>query len=166
VVNIGGDHVPHDANLRVFEALAAGALLLTSQPTELTQIGFREGVHFVGYREPSEISGLVRKYLNDEPARAKIVEAARSLALAEHTYDRRTEQLLAILRQPERRGSAPARSWPESRARLAALDFYSGHGLSACAAAQFRRIAGRGFRETMQGASLLSRCWIKSLRIK
>src|SRR5438105_7383424 len=117
VVNIGGDHVPHDANLRVFEVLASGALLLTSLPTELTQLGFREGVHFVGYREPSEISGLVRKYLNDEPARAKITAAARSLALAEHTYDRWSEQLLAILAQPERRGLAPARSWTESRPR-------------------------------------------------
>jgi spore maturation protein CgeB len=164
VVNIGGDHVPHDANLRVFEVLASGALLITSLPTELTELGFREGVHFVGYRNPAEISRLVRKYLNDESSRVEITETARNLTLAEHTYDRRADRLLTILAQPERRRLAPARSWPESRARLAALDFYSAHGLTACAAAQFRHIAGRGFRETIQGASLLSRSWVKSLR--
>jgi hypothetical protein len=164
VVNIGRDDFPIDANLRVFEVLASGALLLTSVPTELTQLGFQEGIHFVGYRNPAEINALVRKYLNDEPSRTQMAEAARELILAEHTYDRRVDHLLARLSRPGRQKLAPARSWSESRARLVALDFYSAHGLTACAANQFRLIAGRGFRETMQAASLLSRSWLKSLR--
>jgi len=163
VANVGRDDFPNDANLRVFEVLASGALLFTSMPTELTQLGFQEGVHFVGYLNPSEISALVRKYLNDEPARAQIAEAARELVLTEHTYDRRVDRLLARLAQSGQQKFAPARSWPESRARLVALDFYSAHGLTACAANQFRHIAGRGFRETIQGVSLLSRSWLKSL---
>ena len=164
VVNIGRDDFPQDANLRVFEVLASGALLLTSMPTELTQLGFQEGVHFVGYDHPAEINALVRKYLQDEPARARIGGTARALVLAEHTYDRRVDQLLARLAQFGQEKLAPARSWPESRARLAALDFFAAHGLTTCAADQFRHIAGQGFRETMQGASLLSRSWLKSLR--
>jgi hypothetical protein len=164
VVNIGRDDFPQDANLRVFEALASGALLLTSIPTELSQLGFQEGVHFVGYRDPVEISALVRKHLNDEAARVRIAGTVRELVLAEHTYDCRVDQLLALLSQSAQQKLAPARSWPESRARLAALDFYSAHGLTGCAANQFRHIAGRGFRETIQGASLLSRSWLKSLR--
>jgi hypothetical protein len=164
VVNIGRDDFPQDANLRVFEVLASGALLLTSIPAELTQLGFQEGVHFVGYRDPAEISSLVRKYLNDETARARTAGTARELVLAEHTYDRRIDQLLAILSHSGQQKLAPARSWPESRARLVALDFYSAHGLTGCAANQFRHIAGRGFRETIQGASLLCRSWLKSLR--
>jgi hypothetical protein len=162
VVNIGGDHVPHDANLRVFEVMAAGALLLTSLPTELTAIGFQEGVHFVGYRNPEEIVPLVRKYLNDETARAAIADKARALVLAEHSYDRRVEQLLERLSQPRFQNLAPARSWPKSRARLVALDFYAANGLVGCASAQYRHIVGRGFRETIQGASLLARSWLKS----
>jgi hypothetical protein len=164
VVNIGRDDFPNDANLRVFEVLASGALLLTAIPTELTQLGFQEGVHFVGYRNAAEIGSLVRKYLNDEPARARIAETARGLVLAEHTYDRRVDHLLARLSQTGQQKLAPARAWPESRARLVALDFYSAHGLTTCAANQFRHIAGHGFRETIQGASLLSRSWLKSLR--
>lgn len=163
-VNIGRDDFPQDANLRVFEVLASGALLLTRVPTELRQCGFQEGVHFIGYRDPAEISGLVRKYLDDEAERGRIATAARELVLNKHTYDQRAGQLLALLAPAAGRNSAPARSWPEPRARLVALDFYSAHGLPACAARQFRHVAGRGFRETIEGASLLFRAWLRSLR--
>jgi hypothetical protein len=166
VVNVGRDDFPQDANLRVFEVLASGALLLTAWPTELTRLGFAEGRHFVAYRHPAEINGLVRKYIEDQPARAAIAAAARKLVLEQHTYDRRVEELVARLEAGDGRFRAPARSWPESQARLVALDFYSAHGLSACAARQFRHIAGRGFRETMEGASLLSRAWLRSLRAR
>jgi spore maturation protein CgeB len=71
VVNIGRDDFPQDANLRVFEVLASGTLLLTAMPTELTQLGFQQGTHFVGYCDPAEINSLARKYLQDEPARAR-----------------------------------------------------------------------------------------------
>jgi len=164
VVNIGRDDFPQDANLRVFEVLASGALLFTSMPTELTQLGLQEGVHFIGYRNPAEIITVLRKYLQDKPARTRIAETARALVLAKHTYDRRVGQLLARLAQPRQKKLAPARSWPEPRARLVALDFFAAHGLTACAANQFRHIAGHGFRATIQGASLLSRSWLKSLR--
>src|SRR5438132_13742046 len=87
VVNIGRDDFPQDANLRVFEVLASGALLITSLPSELTQLGFQNGVHFVGYRDHSDLIGIVRRYLADEASRSKIAEAARSLALSEHTQD-------------------------------------------------------------------------------
>jgi hypothetical protein len=166
VVNFGRDDFPEDANLRAFEVLASGALLVTSCPTELTQLGFEEGRHFVAYRDPAEISNLVKKYINDEAARAAIAAAARELVLTEHTYDRRVEELLARLTPASGRRSAPARSWPESRARLVALDFYAAHGLPGCAARQFRHVAGHGFRETMEGASLLSRAWLRSLRAR
>src|SRR6266851_3617913 len=53
VVNIGRDDFPQDANLRVFEVLASGTLLLTSMPTELAQLGFQQGAHFVGYCDPA-----------------------------------------------------------------------------------------------------------------
>lgn len=164
VVNIGRDDFPQDANLRVFEVLAAGALLLTSLPTELSRLGFQEGVHFIGYREHQEIGAMVRRYLQDDGSRKRISQAGRQLVLCEHTYDRRAEQLLARLAATGAKKLAPARSWPEHRVRLAAMDFYAAHGLAECAGRQFRLIAGRGFRETIEGASLLSRAWVRSLR--
>ena len=166
VVNIGRDDFPQDANLRVFEVLASGALLVTSLPTELAELGFSEGRHFVGYRDPAELPRLVRAYLKDEAARSRIAQAARERVLHEHTYDQRANQILDRLKGARGAKQAPARRWPESRARLAALDFYAGHGLRQCAATQFRLIAGRGFRETMEGASLLARAWLRSNRAR
>ena len=164
VVNIGRDDFPQDANLRVFEVLASGALLITSLPSELEQIGFADGAHFAGYRQPAEIRGLVRKYLDDETERVRIAAAGRELVLADHTYDRRAGQLLARLAHSENVKQAPARKWPEANSRLAAMDFYAAHGLTACAARQFPYIAGHGFRETIEAASLLSRAAWRSLR--
>ena len=78
VVNIGRDDFPQDANLRVFEVLASGALLITSLPSELTELGFQNGVHFVGYRDASDLIRILHRYLADETSRSKIAEAARS----------------------------------------------------------------------------------------
>jgi hypothetical protein len=164
VVNLGRDDFPQDANMRVFEVLASGALLVTSLPTELSDIGFEEGVHFIGYQNPGEIIPVVRRFLRDEPARASIAKAARAKVLQEHTYDRRAEQLIERLEAFGQKESAPARRWPEPRMRLAYLDFFAGNGVLECAEAQFRRIAGHGIRETMEGAVLLGKAWLKQIR--
>src|SRR5215472_13063763 len=161
VVNIARDDYPQDANLRVFEVLASGALLITSLPTELSDLGFQNGVHFVGYRSKDELIPIIRKFLDNEPARARISAAARAITLAEHTYDRRVDQLLSHLEQTGDKRLAPARTWPEARTRFMALDFFASHGVFHCAASQFRHIAGRGFRETVEGAALLTRAWFR-----
>src|SRR5580658_5858566 len=44
IVNVARDDYPQDANMRVFEAMASGALLITRLPSELTSIGFEDGV--------------------------------------------------------------------------------------------------------------------------
>src|SRR5229473_3611606 len=164
VVNIGRDDFPQDANMRVFEVLASGALLVTSMPNELSNIGFEEGVHFVGYQNPSELIPVVQRFLRDEPTRASIAKAARAKVLQEHTYDRRAEQLIERLEAFGQKEFAPARRWPEPRMRLAYLDFFAGNGVLECAEAQFRRIAGRGIRETMEGAVLLGKAWLNQVR--
>jgi len=161
VVNIGRDDAPHECNLRVFEVLASGALLLTSAPTELTALGFEEGVHFAAYRRESEIIPLVRHFLQNEDERARIANAGREKTLQEHTYDARVAQLLQRLEEAGDRKLAPARSWPEARVGLAYLDFFAGHGVLDCAAARYRDIVGRGVRETIGGAALLAWSWFR-----
>ncbi|PYT48606.1 MAG: hypothetical protein DMG44_14080 [Acidobacteria bacterium] len=166
VVNIGRDDFPRDANMRVFEALASGALLITSLPSELTDLGFKDGVHFAGYRAENEIPILVARYLKDEPARACIANAGREKCLEEHTYDRRVDQFLDHLREFGNQKLAPARRWSKSRVGLMYVDFFAAHGVPSCAQAQFRRFAGRGFSETMQGATLLAKAWMKELSLR
>lgn len=114
VVNVSGDAAPQDANLRCFEAMASGALLVNRVPTELTQLGFAEGVHFVGYRQPEEVKDVVRRWLEDDDGREAIARRARELVLREHTYDARVETILATITDGTR---APARSWPRAKQR-------------------------------------------------
>jgi spore maturation protein CgeB len=59
---------------------------------------FEPGREIVCYQEPGEIAGLVRHYLRHDEERAKIIQAARSRILAEHTYDLRLESLVRTMR--------------------------------------------------------------------
>jgi glycosyltransferase involved in cell wall biosynthesis len=162
VVNIGRDDFPQDANLRVFEAMACGALLITQTPTELTDLSFQEGVHFVGYREPSEIKELVRRYLNNDTAAKSIAAAGRELTLSQHTYEQRVETLLARIDQTSARNQAPARSWPEWRAGLIPLDFYAASGLKECMNKQYKYIARRNIIGMIAGTPIVARAWLRA----
>ncbi|MBZ5700734.1 MAG: glycosyltransferase [Acidobacteriia bacterium] len=166
VVNIGRDDYPQDANLRTFEAMAAGALLITALPSELTQIGFEDGVHFLGYRDTGEITFLVRKYLDDEPARKRIAEAGREKVLREHTYDVRVEKWLERAAQDAGKLQAPARHWPEGRVRRIYLDYFAANGALAQAAAELPKIARHNLKDALIGAALLGRAGSKRLAAK
>jgi hypothetical protein len=164
VVNIGRDDFPQDANMRAFEVLASGALLVTSLPSELTDLGFEEGVHFAGFRQYEDLLTLVKRFLGDEPARSRIANAGREKVLREHTYDRRVDQILLRLQQFGPQKLAPARQWPASRVELMYLDFFAAHGVLKSAAKNLRHLAGGGFRETAEGAALLGKAWISGRR--
>jgi len=164
VVNIARDDFPQDANLRTFEAMAAGAFLLTSLPTELAQIGFEDGVHYVGFRKEAEIVPLVRKYLLEESARRQIAEAARDKVLHEHSYDRRVEAILELVKQNGRKLLAPARSWSEERVRLTYLDYFASNGALDCATDELRSISRLSIGDATRGAEMLARAWARKSR--
>ena len=164
VINIARDDYPQDANLRAFEAMAAGALLITRVPSELQAIGFEEGTHFAGYRAPAEIGEVIRKFLADEPARRRIAEAGREKTLAGHTYDCRVKTLLERLEEEGSRLCAPARQWPEERVRLLYLEYFTGDPSLGTAYREFWRIARRSVRHAIAGAPLLARAWARKAR--
>ena len=158
VVNIGDDY-PQDANVRTFEAKAAGALLVTSLPSELTAIGFQDGVHFVGYRNKEEITGVVRAYLANERARRTIAAAGQELVLREHTYDRRVGTFLKLIEEAQKKRCAPARSWDEERVRLAYLEYFAVNGALGCALAELPAIAQRILAKALAGSIVIARAW-------
>jgi hypothetical protein len=164
VVNIGRDDFPEDANLRTFEAMAGGALLFTSLPTELSAIGFQEGVHFVGYRDASEIVPLIQQYLADEPPRRRIAEAGRARVLREHTYDRRADTIVELIAEFKDARSAPAREWPEAQVRLTYLDYFASNGALNCASAELPKIVRRSLPKGVVGVALLGRAWERRAR--
>jgi hypothetical protein len=163
-VNVTRDDFPQDANMRAFEAMAAGSLLISRMPTELTTIGFQEGVHFVGYRDEREIIDLVTQYLCDEQARRSISQVGRHKVLTEHTYDSRVNFLLDQLARHPNRLFAPARQWTADRFRLSYLDYYASHQVLRCARIQLQQIAQLDLRHALAGGALLGRAWARELR--
>lgn len=157
VVNVGRDDFPHDANLRVFEALASGALLITATPTELTELGFQDGVHFATYASEDEVVPKIQYFLDHPEERLRISNAGRDKTLREHTYDQRALALLQRLQQYSGQKLAPARSWPDWRSRLIAVDFFVAHQVMDCATHEFLRTAGKSLSFATQGAGLLAR---------
>jgi len=93
-----------DVNMRVFEAMAAGALLITDEAEGLEDL-FEDGVHLVIYRNDNELRDLVTHYLEDHQARERIAGSGQQLVLQQHTYAHRTAEILKRTR--EALGHAP-----------------------------------------------------------
>lgn len=81
-------------NSRVFDALAAGRLVLTNNERGAEETF--EG-RLPVFRSKEELTELVRHYLADEEARQAKVKELREFVLAKHTYAIRAEELERIL---------------------------------------------------------------------
>ncbi len=88
--------IGNDVNMRVFEALACGSMLVTNDLAEngLAEL-FQDGVHLATYREPGEMLEVIRYYLDHADRREAIAAAGRAEAVGRHTYRHRMERLLA-----------------------------------------------------------------------
>jgi FkbM family methyltransferase len=85
----------NDVNMRVFEALACGSLLLTNDLAESGQEElFRGGVHLATYQDAEELLYKATYYLGHEAEREKVAAAGRAEVLARHTYLHRMQTLL------------------------------------------------------------------------
>lgn len=84
-------------NQRVFDVPACGGFVLTDRQTGLERL-FEPGKETAVFDHPEEITDMVRHYLDHEAERRRLTQAARTRVLAEHTYERRLEQLLSAMR--------------------------------------------------------------------
>lgn len=84
--------IKNDLNMRVFEAMCSGSLLLTDNADGLTGF-FTDRRHLVIY-DDDDFVDLAVYYLKNEAEREKIAGAGRLEALAQHTYERRVETLI------------------------------------------------------------------------
>ncbi|MES2309290.1 MAG: glycosyltransferase [Verrucomicrobiota bacterium] len=90
--------VRNDLNMRVFEAMSTGSLLLTDDPgfasgqSEL----FTAGEDFVLYNSEDLIE-QISYYLKNEKEREAIAQSGREKVLAAHTYDHRVQALLDVV---------------------------------------------------------------------
>lgn len=164
VINIPREDYLQEANMRVFEVMGSGALLLTRLPTELSDMGFQEGVHFIGYRTEVELVPLIRRYLADDAARQEIAERSHDLVWREHTYDSRAAALLNQLREDGEQFLAPARQWKEHRVALTYIDHYTAHGYLARAHQEWGRLARTNPLAAGTGAPYILKAYIRRVR--
>jgi len=144
VVNVSRGDFPQEANMRCYEAMAGGALLITGMPTELTEWGFREEEHFIGWRTEAEIPELVSHYLQDEHKRAVIVRAGQELTLGDFTFQKCRDKMAGVFREHPKEFFAPARNWPDADVRLLYLEYYYRYQLLAAALEEFRALGQLG----------------------
>jgi hypothetical protein len=99
----------NDINMRVFEALACGSLLLTNDLSENGQAElFRDGVHLATYRGAEELLDKINFYLCRNELREQIAARGRDEVRARHTYKHRMETILAAAAKlPARMTVAP-----------------------------------------------------------
>jgi len=84
----------NDMNMRVFEALACGSLLLTDEaPGSGLEDFFKHDIHCAVYFDES-LPDTARRYLDDSETRQRIADQGRCEALEHHTYRHRARQLL------------------------------------------------------------------------
>jgi GT2 family glycosyltransferase/tetratricopeptide (TPR) repeat protein/SAM-dependent methyltransferase len=115
-----------DLNMRVFEALACGSLLVTNELTAESGQGelFRDGTHFANYRDPEELLDKLRFYVARPETRTKVERAGREEVVAKHTYRHRMQSILSAAERLPRKASvstpsaSPAAVAP-SRSQLA-----------------------------------------------
>ncbi len=90
--------VKEDMNMRVFEALACGSLLLTDKIDGSGQdLLFKSKNHLVEYQSKRDLLEAVSYYLTHAEERERIADAGRERVLAKHTYAKRMDYMLSFL---------------------------------------------------------------------
>jgi len=89
--------VKNDLNMRVFEAMSTGTLLLTDAARGSGQDTlFRNGEELALYRSDDELLDVARFYLNNPALREQVAARGQQLVHNAHTYVHRVDDLLSV----------------------------------------------------------------------
>ncbi len=106
--------INRDLNMRVFEALCSGSLLVTdSAPGSGLREFFKDNEHLVIFNEENLIE-RIQFYLEHPEERLKIARQGQKEVLARHTYDHRAKSLLATLDEYFKANDAPQKEVNEA----------------------------------------------------
>ncbi|MDP6580884.1 MAG: glycosyltransferase [Vicinamibacterales bacterium] len=97
-INVTRAHGPSSLNMRVYEAMACGSLLLTDDKSDARTL-FKEGTEVVTYRYSDDLGRKVRYYLTHETERAAIAAAGMEKVRQAHTYAARLRSVEPTLRR-------------------------------------------------------------------
>lgn len=164
VVNVSREDFAQEANMRCYEAMAGGALLITGMPTELTEWGFREHEHFIGWRNEAEIPGLVEEYLRSEQKRQEIARCGQELTLRDFTFQKCRDKMIGALSKHPKAFFAPARNWPAEDVYLTYLEYYYRYQLFEAAFEEFRKL--RSFAGYRKGVPMMLKAARHRLKLR
>ncbi len=100
--------VKNDVNMRVFETLGCGTLLVTNDLADNGQDDlFVPDRHLVTYHDAEELTDKLRFYLAHEEIRERIAQAGQAEAVARHTYLHRMQSLLQTIEAAPIRNRVP-----------------------------------------------------------
>ncbi len=85
-------------NQRVFDVPASNAFVITDWREQMDDL-MQSGKDIISYKELDEIPELISYYLKHENERLKIVEQGRKRVLAEHSWEKRIEKIIEIMRK-------------------------------------------------------------------
>jgi hypothetical protein len=111
--------VPGGFNMRTFEAMASGALLMTKAVGNGQQDLFTDGVHFVTYRNSDDLLDKVDYFLRNDAERRGIAANGMREVMARHTYDHRAARVLEVMAE-----ASPARARDRAARISAYAEFY------------------------------------------
>lgn len=98
-----------DVNMRIFEAMASGALLVTDRVANGLHMIATEGIHYVGYDTIAEAEDKIAYYLLHEDERLVISSAGQGHVFANHTYVKRLESIFLAV-SAAAKAKSPART--------------------------------------------------------
>lgn len=102
--------IKNDLNMRVFEAMCTGSLLITDNAKKSGQDElFIDGEDLVVYNDDNIIE-VFEKYLADDDERKMIAERGRETVLNAHTYLHRMRELVAVVKG-EKESTPTAAEW-------------------------------------------------------
>ena len=93
--------IANDVNMRVFEVLAGGALLVTNAlpGDDFDRLGLRDRQHLVVYRNARELVEALEYFLARSAEREAIARVGADVVRARHTYVHRMQELLTGVSQ-------------------------------------------------------------------
>ena len=88
-----------DLNMRVFEAMAMGCVLLTNRDSDSNGLleFFEDGKHLVTYDSAEDLLNKARKWLSNDAGRKNISETAHKEVLSRHTYAHRVDKIIEMI---------------------------------------------------------------------
>ncbi len=87
----------NDINMRVFEAMSCGSLLITNRVGNGQDLLFKHGIHFVEYKSDRELFDYIDYYLKNDSEREQIASEGMKLVQSKHTYEKRMDYMLSFL---------------------------------------------------------------------